>query len=139
MVLRFGNNFNVTSAKFSRSDVSHLNDCYAQFLGEILQLEFCKSILGSTRKVLSMPFFLNMLDTLLHYDISYMYVEILLIDLKIYPQSSLCCHMHFYVITNYTLWTKTRQSESCYNFLYSRYNVLKVTGVNLVKHCDSLS
>jgi hypothetical protein len=42
--------FNVTSAKLSRTDDIHLNDCYKYFQGETLHLKFCKSILGLNRK-----------------------------------------------------------------------------------------
>ena len=55
--------FNVTSAKLSKTDDIHLNDCYKHFQGETLHLKFCKSILGLNRKApLTMFLFLNLVD-----------------------------------------------------------------------------
>ena len=61
--------FNVTSAKFSRTDDIHLNDCYKHFQVETLHLKLCKSILGLTRKSVNHTSLSGLGRYPLHYDI----------------------------------------------------------------------
>ena len=68
--------FNVTSAKLSKTDDIHLNDCYKYFQGETLHLIFCKSILGLNRKSVNhaslselgrYPLYYDIIKTILKY------------------------------------------------------------------------
>jgi hypothetical protein len=61
--------FNVTSAKLSRTDDIHLNDCYKYFQGETWHLKFCKSILGLNRKRVNHASLSELGRYPLHYDI----------------------------------------------------------------------